>query len=418
MMVFNRAVLVLIVAFVFTPVIAGIVRFIEDLRFDKQVARRTARMTTGAQPLVSIVLPFAGDVDRLQRQLDLMQASLTYQRYEVLVMVSAETTAILRRLRQIVAQNTTVRVIEFTETTNVANLLSQGAMFSRGEFVLTLPINGVISGNSLEETLALFMTDINGIPAARVGAVMLETLPRRADNFATTIAQMDAAVELAADRRKQAFHDVMIRVEKEAIMYRRTALLAIGLWRSNRIGAETDLFWRLQLRGWVVRYNTFATSTRLTPPRLRGWMAERFIWTAAVIENLFAHSRDIVFQPIRYRRVVRLWLGEWIMLAWSWYMTALILWGVYLLITIHTPEIVYIVATSGAILLFVQFVVGMLQLIVAINYRQHKGLPNHFVWRVGWFAWANWWITALFKTVATGKVIYNMLFDPETRAYD
>ena len=397
MMVFNRAVLVLIVAFVFTPVIAGIVRFIEDLRFDKQVARRTARMTTGAQPLVSIVLPFAGDVDRLQRQLDLMQASLTYQRYEVLVMVSAETTATLRRLRQIVAQNTTMRVIEFTETTNVANLLSQGAMFSRGEFVLTLPINGVVSGNSLEETLALFMTDINGIPAARVGAVMLETLPRRADNFATTIAQMDAAVELAADRRKQAFHDVMIRVEKEAIMYRRTALLAIGLWRSNRIGAETDLFWRLQLRGW---------------------MAERFIWTAAVIENLFAHSRDIVFQPIRYRRVVRLWLGEWIMLAWSWYMTALILWGVYLLITIHTPEIVYIVATSGAILLFVQFVVGMLQLIVAINYRRHKGLPNHFVWRVGWFAWANWWITALFKTVATGKVIYNMLFDPETRAYD
>ncbi|MCT0955024.1 glycosyltransferase family A protein [Weissella cibaria] len=218
MMVFNRAVLVLIVAFVFTPVIAGIVRFIEDLRFDKQVARRTARMTTGAQPLVSIVLPFAGDVDRLQRQLDLMQASLTYQRYEVLVMVSAETTATLRRLRQIVAQNTTMRVIEFTETTNVANLLSQGAMFSRGEFVLTLPINGVVSGNSLEETLALFMTDINGIPAARVGAVMLETLPRRADNFATTIAQMDAAVELAADRRKQAFHDVMIRVEKEAIM--------------------------------------------------------------------------------------------------------------------------------------------------------------------------------------------------------
>ena len=397
MMVFNRAVLVLIVAFVFTPVIAGIVRFIEDLRFDKQVARRTARMTTGAQPLVSIVLPFAGDVDRLQRQLDLMQTSLTYQRYEVLVMVSAETTATLRRLRQIVAQNTTMRVIEFTETTNVANLLSQGAMFSRGEFVLTLPINGVVSGNSLEETLALFMTDINGIPAARVGAVMLATLPRRADNFATTIAQMDAAVELAADRRKQAFHDVMIRVEKEAIMYRRTALLAIGLWRSNRIGAETDLFWRLQLRGW---------------------MAERFIWTAAVIENLFAHSRDIVFQPIRYRRVVRLWLGEWIMLAWSWYMTALILWGVYLLITIHTPEIVYIVATSGAILLFVQFVVGMLQLIVAINYRRHKGLPNRFVWRVGWFAWANWWITALFKTVATGKVIYNMLFDPETRAYD
>lgn len=49
MMVFNRAVLVLIVAFVFTPVIAGIVRFIEDLRFDKQVARRTARMTTGRE---------------------------------------------------------------------------------------------------------------------------------------------------------------------------------------------------------------------------------------------------------------------------------------------------------------------------------------------------------------------------------
>ncbi|MGL4536824.1 MAG: glycosyltransferase, partial [Weissella cibaria] len=367
MMVFNRAVLVLIVAFVFTPVIAGIVRFIEDLRFDKQVAQRTARMTPGAQPLVSIVLPFAGDVDRLQHQLDIMQASLTYQRYEVLVMVSAESTAILRRLRQIVAQNAAVRVIEFTETTNSANLLSQGAMFSRGEFVLTLPKNGVVSGNSLEETLALFMTDINGIPAAHVGAVMLETLPRRADNFATTIAQMDAAVELAADRRKQAFHDVLIRVEKEAIMYRRTALLAIGLWRSNRIGAETDLFWRLQLRGWVVRYNAFATSTRLTPPQLRGWMAERFTWTAAVIENLFAHSRGIVFQPIRYRRVVRLWLGEWIMLAWSWYMTALILWGVYLLLTIHTSEIVYIVATSGAILLFVQFVVGMLQLIVAIN---------------------------------------------------
>ena len=55
-------------------------------------------------------------------------------------------------------------------------------MFSRGEFVLTLPKNGVVSGNSLEETLALFMTDINGIPAAHVGAVMLETLPRRADS--------------------------------------------------------------------------------------------------------------------------------------------------------------------------------------------------------------------------------------------
>ncbi|MFL4498020.1 glycosyltransferase [Weissella sp. MSCH1] len=418
MMMFNRAVLVLIVAFVFTPVIAGTVRFIEDLLFDKQVARRTAQMTAGTQPLVSIVLPFGGDVTELQHQLETMRTSLTYQRYEVLVMVTAETAAVLRRLRQIVAQHQMVRVIEFTAATNSANLLSQGAMFSRGEFVLTLPVHGVVSGDSLEETLALFMTDINGTSASRVGAVMLETLPQQADGFATTIAQMDAAVELAADRRKQAWHDVMIRVEKEAIMYRRTALLAIGLWRSNRIGAETDLFWRLQLRGWVVRYNTFATSTRVTPTRLRGWISERFVWNAAVIENLFAHSRDIVFQPIRYRRVVRLWLGEWIMLAWSWYMTALILWGIYLLLTIHTSEIAYVVATSGAILLFVQFIVGMMQLLVAINYRRHKGLSNRFVWRAGWFAWANWWITALFKTVATVKVVYNMLFDPETRAYD
>lgn len=172
------------------------------------------------------------------------------------------------------------------------------------------------------------------------------------------------------------------------------------------------------MRGWVVRYNTFATSTRVTPTRLRGSTSERFIWNAAVIENLFAQSREIVFQPIRYRRVVCLWLGEWIMLAWSWYMTAIILWGIYLLLTIHTSEIIYVVATSGAVLLFVQFIVGMMQLLVAINYRRHKGLSNRFVWRAGWFAWANWWITALFKTVATVKVVYDMLFDPETRAYD
>lgn len=86
------------------------------------------------------------------------------------------------------------------------------------------------------------MTDINGTSASRVVAVMLETLPQQDNGFAATISQMDAAVELAADRRKQAWHDVMIRVKKEAIMYHRTALLAIGFWRSNRIGTEIDLF--------------------------------------------------------------------------------------------------------------------------------------------------------------------------------
>jgi len=97
-------------------------------------ANRVKRSTSAKRPLVSIVVPSAGDHHRLQETIDSIRSLTTYDKYE-LIFVTASS-AIAAHAAQFAATDTSF--VSYDKPSNFSDKCNVGASLARGEYVVFL----------------------------------------------------------------------------------------------------------------------------------------------------------------------------------------------------------------------------------------------------------------------------------------
>lgn len=115
------------------------------------------------------------------------------------------------------------------------------------------------------------------------------------------------------------------------VMYRKRALMDIGLWDRDMATEDIAVTWKLERANWRVHYEPRALCYMLVPETLRGLFKQRRRWAQGGQEvikrhlGVFVHAGQVLMWPIYLEQICSLiWSLMWVALV----IVELVLWPI------------------------------------------------------------------------------------------
>jgi GT2 family glycosyltransferase len=239
------------------------------------------------RPVVSVVMPFAGDLAAADRALEALAALHTQAGDELIVSDNSG----LAPARE------GITVVRSPGEQSPAHARNVGAEHASGEWILFLDADCVAPAGLLDTYFALPVGD-------EVGALAGEVVPAAG---ATTLAARYGAARSFLSQEAHLAHPYLPRAVAANLMVRRTAFEQIGgFYEGVRAAEDTDFSWRLQEAGWRIELRRAAKVEHRYRVTLRELRSQ---WRGYAAGRAWLHRRYDGFapQPAVERVVIRGW---------------------------------------------------------------------------------------------------------------
>lgn len=209
-------------------------------------------LTPEEQPFITIMIPAHNEEVMIEHTINYLMNNLNYEKYEVLVTDDGstdETPAILERLQSVYDN---LRVVTIKKNQGKAHAFNVGVGFARGEFILSNDADSIPEPDALWKYMSYFM----GEEHANTAAV---TANMDVQNRSTIIAKSQT-VEFSSivgviKRSQVSALGNMYAYSGANTMYRRDALIDVGLFRQDRATEDISIAWDHQLNGWTTVFS-------------------------------------------------------------------------------------------------------------------------------------------------------------------
>lgn len=227
------------------------------------------------QPLITIMIPAHNEEVMIEHTIDYLMTSLNYTNYEVLVTDDGstdKTPEILARLQDKYAK---LRVVTIRKNQGKAHAFNVGVGFARGEFILSNDADSIPEPDALWKYMSYFM----GEEHANTAAV---TANMDVQNRSTIIAKSQT-VEFSSivgviKRSQVSALGNMYAYSGANTMYRRDALIDVGLFRQDRATEDISIAWDHQLNGWTTVFSPDILFYMNVPETLKALYHQRKRW--------------------------------------------------------------------------------------------------------------------------------------------
>ncbi|HPF35415.1 MAG TPA: glycosyltransferase [Candidatus Krumholzibacteria bacterium] len=269
-------------------------------------------------PSVSVIIPAYNEEARIRQTLDGVLA-LDYPDFEVLVVDDCSTDNTFRRLLPY-AREKRIRLVRKRRNEGKAMALNDAIPATRGELLLVMDADAVPDPGLLRALVPHFQSP-------RVAAVTGNPRVANRDSFLAKLQAIEFTSIVSMLRRAQRVWGRIVTMSGVVGMFRRSALLEVGLYSPQMATEDIDLTWRLQLAHWDVRYEARAVMWMNVPQSLQGLWRQRRRWALGLSQVLARHARE----ALRWRNR-RLWpvLTE-ALLSITWAYVYVLLTGIWLL---------------------------------------------------------------------------------------
>ncbi|MFV0681551.1 poly-beta-1,6-N-acetyl-D-glucosamine synthase [Ottowia sp.] len=350
------------------------------------------------RPMVTVIVPCYNESGQIREVIAQLMRS-RYPRFEVITVNDGstdDTALVLDALTQ--SYPGKLRVIHNATNQGKAVGLNTAALLARGEFIFGIDGDALID----EDAIAWLLMPMLANP--RVGAV---TGNPRIRNRTTLLGRMQVgefSATIGLIKRTQQLWGRLFTVSGVVVMFRRRALLNVGFWSTDILTEDIDISWRLQLAGWLVRFQPAALSWILMPETVRGLWKQRLRWSMGGVQAI-----------IRYRRI---WLNTRLWKMWPVYAEYLlsVIWSYVMLFVLTVAAIIWIAPIEmptewrssllpgwrGLLLAatcLIQIGIGMW-----IDRYYDRDLMRYLVWTL-WYPIAFWTINMCTAVIAVPKAL-------------
>ncbi|MDO5683314.1 MAG: glycosyltransferase family 2 protein [Propionibacteriaceae bacterium] len=190
--------------------------------------------------------------------------------------------------------------------------LNRGIEYATGEILMLVDADGQFGPDTIPEMLRAFTDD-------RVAAVCGSDRPVNLDRVQTRFLAVISHVGTGLVRRALHMLGCLPVVSGNVGAFRRSALLAVavdgmGPLRTDTLGEDLELTWRLHRAGYRVAFAPHAVVHAESPSTLHGLWKQRVRWARGLLQSLWLH-RDMIGRP-RFG-VFGMWLA-YTVLAMVW----------------------------------------------------------------------------------------------------
>ncbi|WP_164878485.1 glycosyltransferase family 2 protein [Lactiplantibacillus plantarum] len=240
-------------------------------------------LTPEEQPFITIMIPAHNEEVMIEHTINYLMNNLNYEKYEVLVTDDGstdETPAILERLQSVYDN---LRVVTIKKNQGKAHAFNVGVGFARGEFILSNDADSIPEPDALWKYMSYFM----GEEHANTAAV---TVNMDVQNRSTIIAKSQT-VEFSSivgviKRSQVSALGNMYAYSGANTMYRRDALIDVGLFRQDRATEDISIAWDHQLNGWTTVFSPDILFYMNVPENLDALYHQRKRWAKGGTEDI------------------------------------------------------------------------------------------------------------------------------------
>ncbi|WP_425309999.1 glycosyltransferase family 2 protein [Ammonicoccus fulvus] len=246
-------------------------------------------------PLVSIVVPAYNEEKVISGCLGSI-LGCGYPNLEVIVVDDGSRDRTLPYLARLVRHQPRVTLVSQANAGKGA-ALNNGIGRARGEIIMLVDADGQFGPTTIPEMLRAFDDD-------RVGAVCGSDRPLNLDRLQTRFLAVISHVGTGLVRRALHVLGCMPVVSGNVGAFRASALRAVavpgmGPLRTDTLGEDLELTWRMHRAGFRVAFAPHAVVHAESPSTLHGLWKQRVRWARGLLQSLAMHH-DMIGRP-RYR---------------------------------------------------------------------------------------------------------------------
>lgn len=235
-------------------------------------------------PLVSVVVPAFEEEVLIVHCLESILRS-DHPRLEVVCVDDGSSDGTLARIRQVAAGDPRVRALHQANAGKGA-ALNTGIAAAAGDVLVLVDADGLFRPDTLTRLLRGFRHD-------RVGAVCGNDRPVNLDRVQTRLLALISHVGTGLMRRALDVLDCLPVVSGNVGAYRRDVLDEVGPLRTDTLGEDLELTWRVHRAGYAVTFTPDALVFAESPSTVRGLWRQRVRWSRGLLQATTLHLRMI-----------------------------------------------------------------------------------------------------------------------------
>lgn len=257
-------------------------------------------------PLVSVLLPAYCEEEVISSSIQGL-LELDYPNFEVIVINDGSSDGTASKVRPFLS-DPRVRLLNKITNEGKAMALNDAIPCAKGELLLVMDADAVPDPQLLRVMVPHFRYP-------RVAAVAGNPRVSNITNLLTRLQAVEFSSVIGLMRRAQRIWGRVMCISGVVGMFRKSAVIDVGLYTPGMATEDIDLTWKLQRRFYDVRYEGRALVWMIVPDTVSMWWSQRKRWALGLGQVLRRHSS--IFLDRRLRRMFPLYVESALSYLWS-----------------------------------------------------------------------------------------------------
>ncbi|WLS84602.1 glycosyltransferase family 2 protein [Lactobacillus apis] len=360
---------VLFLILVSYPILGGLAWFVGGLCYKYVFKNKKNDFTildSREQPFITIMVPAHNEEVTIEETISYLLNELNYTNYEVLVIDDCSTDNTPKILQKLQQQSNRLRVIRLAENKGKAHAFNIGLAFAKGDLVLSNDADTLPEADALMRYVNYF----NSPEGQNIAAVTSNVEVRNRTKLITksTTVEFSSIVGIIKRAEMGVFGSIFAYSGANT-MYRKSALIDVGMFRQDRATEDISVAWDHQLNNWLAVFAPEIISYTLVPETLKELYHQRKRWAKGGTEVWLTNLRKVLRHPLKNLGESLMLLDQTLSICWSFFFWLATFVFTYLIgnfaFTQNWSQLVYLLF-SALILICFEMIAGTMQLVIAL----------------------------------------------------
>lgn len=268
------------------------------------------------EPFVTIMVPAHNEEVVIEDTLEYLLNELNYHNYEVLVTDDGSTDQTPEILTRLQEKYPRLRVLRIEKNKGKAHAFNIGIGFAKGEYILSNDADTIPEADALWKYMNYFMTEADQNTAAVTGNMDVQNRSKIIEKAQTV--EFSSIVGVIK-RGQLGTLGTMYAYSGANTMYRKDALIDVGLFRQDRATEDISIAWDQQLNGWIPTFAPDIMFFMAVPNTLKMLYLQRKRWAKGGTEVWLTNMKNVLVHPIKYFEQLLLFADQTFSILWSLY---------------------------------------------------------------------------------------------------
>ncbi|RMC44661.1 glycosyltransferase [Lactobacillus sp. ESL0230] len=351
------------------PILGGLGWFVGGLCYRYVFRNKKKDFTTIAEnkaPFITIMIPAHNEQASLKETVTYLLNELNYNNYEVLVIDDCSTDRTPQILQSLQKHYSNLRVIRVEKNKGKAHAFNVGVAFAKGELVLSNDADTIPEPDALNRYVNYF----NSPEGQNVAAVTSNVEVRNRTKLITKSVTVEfSSIVGIIKRAEMGVFGSIFAYSGANTMYRKSALMDVGLFRQDRATEDISIAWDHQLNNWLSVFAPNIISYTLVPETLKDLYHQRKRWAKGGTEVWLTNLLKVLRHPIKNLGESLLLFDQTFSILWSFFFAISSIIFVFLAInycaTQNWSQLLYLIFSTLLLICF-EMIAGTLQLTTAL----------------------------------------------------